>query len=533
MKLKINPILIFFVLLFLKPHFSLSQVLHLDSTLNATGKLILPQIIPSADEICNNISINPDGSIILVGNSKLNSRTKGLIIKVKESGVIDSTFGNNGAVILQATTRDTRINDVLIQNDGKITVLGECTTGSDHDGKFLLARYTPNGVPDTSFGTNGQVIIKIGDYQGNGQSLTIQNDGKYLVAGSTNYYGSKIVPILIRFTNAGALDNSFNGVGYNFVYDLAFGNSGAHKVLIGSDQIISISGFANVSFGQQYFLYRFTQNGTLDNNFNSDGKKVYSNVTGFEYGMDLTETTNQKILALGWSLSSVYNTDLTLFNLDGSLSSVNFTNGHLLLPDTPNFQAKKIVNYENGYLISCDLGNPTYTFKPGLMIVNQSGELAKTVADTGIFASFFEYSDKATNSAIKIQTNNKIVLCGSLLNGSTNSFWLVRILPFSIPNDTIGTRISSLQQNQINLTIYPNPIKSKTVNLQYKGCAGSRTITVLDINGKIINKESKCNIQDKIINESIQLPNSIANGIYFLKLKTCDGEAIKQFYVDL
>lgn len=532
MKLIIKRVVLFAVLLFFKPHFGFSQMLHLDSTFNETGKLVLPQITPSADEICNNMAINPDGSIILAGTSKLNGRTKGLIIKIKENGGIDSTFGNNGAVSLQATNRDTRINDVLVQSDGKITVVGECTTGSDYDGKFLLARFTSTGIPDTSFGTNGRVIIEIGGYQGNGQSLTIQNDGKYLVAGSTNYFGSRIVPILIRFTNTGVLDNSFNGVGYNYVNDLTFGNSGALKVLLGSDQKISISGYANVGSGQQYFLYRFLQNGTLDNSFNSDGKRVYSNVTGFEYGMDLTETTNQKILALGWSLSTVYKTDLTLFNPDGSLHSVNFTNGPLALPDTPNFQAKKIVNYENGYLISCDLGNPTYKFKPGLMIVNQSGALVKPVADSGIFASFFDYSDKATNSAIKIPADNKIVLCGSILNGATNSFWVVRILPFSMPTeDTAGTQIRSVKKNQIDLSFFPNPVKNKTVSFQYKGSAGSRSIVILDVSGKTVHKESKT-IKEEMITESIVLPNSIPAGIYFLRLQTIDGVVTKQFNIN-
>lgn len=70
---------------------------------------------------------------------------------------------------------------VAIQMDGKIIVAG--SSGSD----FALAWYNSNGILDSTFGTDGIVITDIdGSNDERGRAVTIQTDGKIVVAGSNN-----------------------------------------------------------------------------------------------------------------------------------------------------------------------------------------------------------------------------------------------------------------------------------------------------------------------------------------------------------
>ena len=64
-----------------------------------------------------------------------------------------------------------------MQSDGKILVAG--SSGGD----FVLARYTPDGTPDATFGTAGLVTTDFYGGADSGQSVAIQSDGKILVAG--------------------------------------------------------------------------------------------------------------------------------------------------------------------------------------------------------------------------------------------------------------------------------------------------------------------------------------------------------------
>src|SRR5271155_67956 len=70
------------------------------------------------------------------------------------------------------------------------------------------------GTLDSTFGTNGIVYNTInGDTINGGDALTIQNDGKILVCGSTVKNGI-IQNAVARYNTDGSLDTSFNKTGY-------------------------------------------------------------------------------------------------------------------------------------------------------------------------------------------------------------------------------------------------------------------------------------------------------------------------------
>ena len=78
---------------------------------------------------------------------------------------------------------------VTVQPDGKILLANFGTASSGGNNEFTLARYNADGSLDASFGGAGKVTTDFGFSSDTGYSVTLQADGKILVAG-TRYNGS-------------------------------------------------------------------------------------------------------------------------------------------------------------------------------------------------------------------------------------------------------------------------------------------------------------------------------------------------------
>ena len=96
---------------------------------------------------------------------------------------------------------------MAVQADGKILVAGISSNGTDND--FALARYNTDGSLDTSFSGDGKLTIGFGFGHDEANSVTVQSDGKILVAG-TSYNGTAFLYTLLRFNSDGSLDTTFD-----------------------------------------------------------------------------------------------------------------------------------------------------------------------------------------------------------------------------------------------------------------------------------------------------------------------------------
>ena len=85
---------------------------------------------------------------------------------------------------------------MAIDGSGRIVVAGHSYNGSNYD--FCLARYLAKGAPDISFGNAAVVITPIGTSQDHGRAITLQPDGKIIVAGSCDV-GSRTDFCLARY----------------------------------------------------------------------------------------------------------------------------------------------------------------------------------------------------------------------------------------------------------------------------------------------------------------------------------------------
>ena len=79
-----------------------------------------------------------------------------LLARYNTNGTLDTaTFGVKGIQITAFAGRNSVATSIAIQNDGKI-LLGGYSGVTDND--FMQARYTTNGVPDSTYNGTGTVI---------------------------------------------------------------------------------------------------------------------------------------------------------------------------------------------------------------------------------------------------------------------------------------------------------------------------------------------------------------------------------------
>ena len=125
-------------------------------------------------------------------------------------GDLDTSFGLNGKITTDIGSDTDKAWGVTIQNDGKIIVAGYSYNGSDYD--IAIVRYNSDGSLDNSFSGDGKVTTAIGSDNDKAYGVAIQGNGK-IVAVGYSYNGSNSDFATVRYNSDGSLDTSFSGDG--------------------------------------------------------------------------------------------------------------------------------------------------------------------------------------------------------------------------------------------------------------------------------------------------------------------------------
>jgi len=104
----------------------------------------------------NAVAIEPNGKIVLAGTD---SRERFVVARLTAAGALDPSFGGNGVVRTRIDDRFREANDLAIQPNGRIVVVG--WSGGDWTPRFALVRYLPDGRKDLSFGDRGRVVTPL------------------------------------------------------------------------------------------------------------------------------------------------------------------------------------------------------------------------------------------------------------------------------------------------------------------------------------------------------------------------------------
>jgi len=189
------------------------------------------------------------------------------VLRLTPQGAPDASFGTGGQVTLPIAG-DTYLGGLVIDAQDRPVIAG--TTGQVPNSQIALMRLTTAGQPDTSFSGDGQVLAgPLATFYGPQSSgLAIDSGGGLLVAG-IGYTGP--VPLtssffVTRFTDTGVQDASYGVGGWRQIGTPATGSRdlAALHALPGGGSVVA-------GYDGTLFVTRLTAGGALDNSFDGDG----------------------------------------------------------------------------------------------------------------------------------------------------------------------------------------------------------------------------------------------------------------------
>lgn len=439
----------------------------LDSTFGING-LVLTDF-GSSDESIRGLAIQPDGKIVAGGISNLGGTDDFGLGRYDSNGALDSSFSGDGLLTTPFGITIDQAHAVAIQADGRIVAAGSTYDGAQYD--FALARYDSTGTVDGTFGTGGKVITDFGlSLTDRAYAVAIQPDGRIVLAG---YYNLDFA--VARFNTDGSLDNSFSGDG-KVTTDFGVGYDEANSMTLQPDGKIVVAGGASNGSNEDFAIARFNADGTLDNSFDSDGRVTKAFGANDDHGFAVAVQSDGRIVVAGYSHNGA-DADFALarYNTDGSLDSSFSSDGQL----TCDFAAGD--DHAHAIAIQSDGGILVVGFSSGdfaLARYDISGTPDSTFSVDGKLTSDFGFSEYGY--AARIQADGKIIVAGMSHNGSYTDFALARYLsglnvgvvefskensaPLIYPNPITETAILEYAlTNEETITIQLTDIQGRTL----------------------------------------------------------------------
>ena len=296
----------------------------LDTTFNSAGTkpgTVTTDLNGGDDDLAYSVAVQADGKIVVAGTSGNVGVNDFAVVRYHGSpltgtpGTLDTTFNTTGIVTTSiGTNSDDEIKSVAVQADGKIVVAG--FSSGAITSVFALARYTSAGALDLGFGGGGKLSVPIGSGTFDQiRSMTLQGDGKILVAGFSQIAGNNVFALarfhgLAATGTPGALDNSFGGGNGIVTTTIGIGAQANSVALQANGKIVVAGNFVN-GVNLDFALARYTMAGVLDTSFNSAGTQPGTVTTPFGNGDDAATAVavqkDGKILAVGSTFNGTDN----------------------------------------------------------------------------------------------------------------------------------------------------------------------------------------------------------------------------------
>lgn len=135
---------------------------------------------PTLPSVANGLHLMADGRFLVSGFAN----SSGIVGRFLPDGSPDPSFNGFGWRLFSFVgTVGARIHDVEVQQDGRIALAGSGIGAQPH---FLIASLEDDGSFDTGFGTGGYTLTDFAQDQDDAFALSLQPDGKLLLAGRTN-----------------------------------------------------------------------------------------------------------------------------------------------------------------------------------------------------------------------------------------------------------------------------------------------------------------------------------------------------------
>jgi uncharacterized delta-60 repeat protein len=293
----------------------------LDIGWGSLGRRVIPidaGVGENADSL-QQLAVLPDGSLLVAGWNTSDSQAafpKAAVAKLTPGGDLDTSFGNDGIAVVEVpfAAGFFVFEQVLFQPDGKILYLGWCQSCPDSlpQGRPLILRLTTAGTLDPSFSGDGLVLAQSPPLsESYALAFALDSAGRILVLSS----GEEL--LVSRFTSSGQLDTAFGGgLGYVPVARPTGANNPFQLAIDAASGALFVS--YKIHSGPNWGftgVMRLDRNGALDPTYGENGEALLTLEDQFVV-LDTHLQTDGKLLLAGITThSSPVEDDPILFRL--------------------------------------------------------------------------------------------------------------------------------------------------------------------------------------------------------------------------
>ncbi|MFK5983030.1 MAG: hypothetical protein QM499_08960, partial [Flavobacteriaceae bacterium] len=386
------------------------------------------------------ISQQSSGKIISAGQIQTeNNIAQGSLVRFQTNGSLDTSFGNNGIVLLDLGTYFYYYNTIFSLDNDELIAGG--TIGNWGEKDFIISKFMPNGDVDSGYGVNGNKII---DFLTEDDFLLqiIQHNGKTLAIGRSKM-GSDYFISLAKILSSGELDTDF-GVNGILTLDINEGYFNSFSASLQDDNSIILSFTEDLTNNDRVNkIIKLFENGTIDNTFGNDGiiEIFFNNVNNIQSIIEV-DSNNRILIMVTQSIElDEFSSSISRYTPTGNLDTSFGTNGFYNFETS--FYSQKIIVQPNSRIL---VGGGIPGFESSLFTLKRlfnNGTIDNSL-NGNVYGNF-------ENSDFILQDDGKILATGS-------SYW------YDGPEDMVLVRYNnnplSFSDNNINnLIVYPNPSK--------------------------------------------------------------------------
>lgn len=372
--------------------------------------------------------ISPDGKIVLVGKSIPlgNATTDFAIARYNADGAIDVSLDNDGKVTTSFEKGNDQVTHLLVQPDDKLITIGTSAHRQSNGDTFkniILSKYNSDGSLDTSFGNSGKMVSVFGQNKNYTSAAVLQNDGKIVVGNM--YYNTTIDNFyhheIIRYNANGSVDSSFGTNGKAVV------NFEISSLKIQSDGKIIVGGTGTANTPNAGVnITRFNADGTIDNSFDNDGTTIIALGNVYYGKLSVLLQSDGKIVVTGSASHPDLFNDAPAFvasriNSNGTLDTTFGTNGKAAILINDNCFAYSGFIQPDGKILITGM-----SFGGGVIYFSSSrftaeGTIDTTYGNNGAASDSLAYDYRIIND-ILLQADGKFLVALSQYNFPLNTY---------------------------------------------------------------------------------------------------------------